>query len=372
MEPLDFIIIGGGINGLLIAYELNKAFPDKDLVLFEKEPFVGEHSSSRNSGVLHAGIYYPKESLKRKFCIEGNKLWRELENVFSLEINSCGKHIVACNPDQEEQIEFYFKKAKENGVKEISWVDSKELEKLQNYANISKAFFSKTTGLLNISSALKNIETFLYNKDVPLMLNNEVKSIEILKNPKKGERFKVVTEHEEVTTKFLINAAGPFAVNLRKQLGLLDLENYWVKGNYLKLSGDYYTDSLIYPVPLKNLKGLGVHTSFDFDGMVRFGPNTEEVNEISYGVSENVKKEMLPAIKSLFKGIDEEKLSLDYSGIRAKIKHNGLEYFDFWIKNNQLEGGGYIELCGMDSPGLTSAPAVARYVKKMVDLAIQK
>lgn len=368
MEPLDFIIIGGGINGLLIAYELSEAYPDKDLVLFEKEPFCGEHSSSRNSGVLHAGIYYPKESLKRKFCIEGNKLWRDLKETFTLEINSCGKYIVAMNEDQEKQIDFYFEKALDNGVEGISWATQKDLEKLQNTANISKAFFSKTSGVLNISSALKNIETYLYNKDVPLMLNNEVKSIEKLENHPKGANFKIITEHEEVETRFVINAAGPFAIDLRKSLGLKDLENYWVKGNYLKLSGDYYTESLIYPVPLKNLKGLGVHTSFDFDGIVRFGPNTEEVNEISYYVSEGVKEEMLPAINSLFKGIEPDKLSLDYAGIRAKIKHKGKEYTDFWIKNDQLEG--YIELCGMDSPGLTSAPAVAKYVKKMIDLSL--
>lgn len=360
MDEIDVAIVGGGINGLLIAYELANTNPDYSVALFEKEKFVGEHQSARNSGVLHAGIYYPLDSLKRKFCIEGNHLWRELAKKLEIEINPCGKYIICQHSHQEKELEALYQRAVENGVSGVSWVqDKKIIEKISQYAHVHKAFFSSTTAIINTSKAIKNIEKELYKKECPVLLNDEVKKISFL-GPQK---YRVETDREEIQCKVLILAAGPFNVGLRKQLGLKELEDDWTKGHYLKYQAPFFNESLIYPLPLKNLKGLGVHTSFDIDGMVRFGPNAVDTNSIDYSMDEGVLETMSKAISEVFKGVKHEKLSLDYAGVRSKIKYNGEPFNDFWIKSDEK---GLIELCGVDSPGLTSSPAIAKFVQKMV------
>lgn len=360
---IDFAIIGAGINGLLIAYELSEQFGDKDIVVFEKEKYCGEHQTSRNSGVLHAGIYYPTDSLKRRFCIEGNKLWRDLARKLQVDVNNCGKYIIASTKDELEDLDLYYMKALENGVSGIRWASEGELEKLRNVAYVENGFFSETTAVLDVSSAIKNLENELFKKNIPLLLENEVRVIEKIEGG-----FFLKTDREELHCKVLINAGGIHAVDNRKKLGLKELENYWVKGNYLKVNKKFYNEHLIYPVPLKDLKGLGVHTSFDLEGKVRFGPNTEDVDSINYGLADSLIEELIPSINRVFKGLSESDLSLDYSGIRAKVKCEGSPYHDFWIKGpKDHDIQNYIELCAMDSPGLTSAPAVSKYVLKLIE-----
>lgn len=370
MEKIDLAIIGGGINGLLIAHEYSKNFPDHLVAIFEKEKYSGEHQSSRNSGVLHAGIYYPKESLKRKLCIEGNKLWRTLAKELNVEINPCGKFVVATSDQECLELEKYYHKAKENEVEGIRWADNSELKKLSEFVHIKKAFFSATTAILDVSASLKSLERVLYNKDIPILFQDEVIDIK-----KEGEGFLLKTTHEKILAERLINAGGLFAVSNRKKLGLTDLEDEWVKGSYLKINRPYYTQSLIYPVPEKNLKGLGVHTSFDNQLQVRFGPNTEEVDNVDYSLSEQLFDEIVPSVLKVFKCLKKQDFGLDYSGIRSKVRYKNQVLKDFWIKGSSCEMGhrviNYVELCGIDSPGLTSAPAIARYVieiiKKMND-----
>ena len=137
-----------------------------------------------------------------------------------------------------------------------------------------------------------------------------------------------------------------------------------MKGYYLKYLGKIDCSSLIYPVPHKDLKGLGIHTSFDSDGSIRFGPNTFEVGQVSYDMeNEGIKEEMKKSILKKYKNIDEEKLCLDYAGIRSKIKRNGQYYSDFWIKGpKEIKIPGYFELCGIESPGFTGSPAIAKYL----------
>jgi len=372
MEKIDIGIVGGGINGLLIAYQASRSFPKAEIVLFEKENFFGEHASTRNSGVLHAGIYYPKNSLKRQFCIEGNRLWHQFAEELDVRINDCGKLLVASSENELLELNKYYYKAKENQVPGIHFAEDSMVEKILPYVNVEGALFSETTAVIDLSSTLKSLERVLFNKNIPLLLNDEVLKIEKLNNG----NIKVVTDREELACKVLINTAGMFAVDLRNQLGLTDLKSYLVKGNYLKFSGEFFNQFLIYPIPQKDLIGLGVHTSFDFDGLIRFGPNTIEVDKCNYDMDENVKNEMLPAILKIFKGIDPDKLSIDFCGIRSKIKKRGELYEDFWIKGSKCSDGhgisGYIELCGIDSPGFTSAPAISNYVVDLIKVELQK
>ncbi|MDH5581162.1 MAG: FAD-dependent oxidoreductase, partial [Bdellovibrionales bacterium] len=234
-----------------------------------------------------------------------------------------------------------------------------------SYVHVKKAFFSPTTAILDVSAALKGLERVLYNKDIPILFQDEVVEIN-----KEKDGFILKTTHEEIFTSKLVNAGGLLAVSNRKKLGLNDLEDEWVKGSYLKINRNYYTDHLIYPVPEKNLKGLGVHTSFDLQHQVRFGPNTENVEVIDYSLSEKIIEDIVPSVIKTFKGLERKDFALDYSGIRSKIKYKNQIFSDFWIKGPTCEMShgvlNYIELCGIDSPGLTSAPAIAKYVLEMI------
>jgi len=356
---VPFIIIGGGVVGLTIAYEIQKKYPDVEIALFEKGPFLGEHSTHRNSAVLHAGLYYETGSLKHRLCIEGNDLWHKNE---SSNVNNCGKYLVSTSSAESLELDALYKNSKNNGVKGISWCESEELIDLQKYISVEKAFFSKGTSILNIPKYLKELEVKLQSERFYLLKNQFVKNI-IHKN----NLYHIETELESLTCDYLINAAGLGAVEVRKKLGLTDLENLFVKGNYLKLKKKYYNKSLIYPTPLPGLKGLGVHTSFGEDGLIRFGPNTEHVEKLDYSMKANLIDEMYPEISKIFKNIAKEDLEIDYCGIRPKIKYKGIVYSDFWIKEGSEYGlNNYIELCGIESPGLTSAPAIAKLVSELV------
>ncbi|WP_127717772.1 NAD(P)/FAD-dependent oxidoreductase [Halobacteriovorax sp. HLS] len=356
---ISIAIIGGGIVGLLIAKELVLQHPDKDIVLFEKEPFLGEHSTHRNSCVLHAGLYYPKNSLKRELCISGKNIWHSEYSEF---VNKCGKYLIATDSDENESLVELFNNAVENGVGELSWCDQDKINELAKFLNVHNAFFSAGTSILNIGDALKKIEIQLQKDNFYLMKNQEVKELKF-----ENGVFSLTTQKEKLTADIVINAAGLGAVAIREFLGLTDFCNEYVKGNYVKLKKKFYNESLLYPVPPKGLKGLGVHTSFGEDGIIRFGPNTEDVNSVNYQIKESVVESMAGDILKVFKGISQKDLEVDYCGIRPKIRKNNQLYSDFYISNGEAYGlHRYIECLGVESPGLTSSPAIARKVSEIV------
>lgn len=357
---IPFVIIGGGVVGLSIAYEIRKKYPKAEIALFEKEPFLGEHSTHRNSAVLHAGIYYETGSLKHRLCLEGNEYWHKYEKQY---LNNCGKYIVSTSDAETLELEILYKNGLRNGVEGLSWCEKLKLEEIKEFISVEKAFFSTSTSILDVPLFLKKLEVRLQSENFHLLKNQVVKNISYRNNS-----YFVETDLEILTCDFLINAAGLGAIDIRKKLGLTDLENQYVKGCYLKLNKKYYNKSLIYPVPLPGLKGLGVHTSFGADGLIRFGPNTEIVGELDYSMPDNLIESMYSEICKVFKNISIEDLEIDYCGIRPKIKLNGNIYSDFWIKEGSSYGfRNYIELCGIESPGLTSAPAIAKYVTELIE-----
>jgi (S)-2-hydroxyglutarate dehydrogenase len=137
---IDVAIAGSGIIGLMNAYYLKKKYPEDNIVVFDQTPYPGEHSSGRNSGVLHAGLYYEENSLKHQFCIRGNKLWKELSKELNTPINNCGKYVIAKNDEEVQELEKLFKQAQANGV-EVSWAKESEVKKLDDFCYVKKAFF---------------------------------------------------------------------------------------------------------------------------------------------------------------------------------------------------------------------------------------
>jgi L-2-hydroxyglutarate oxidase LhgO len=203
---------------------------------------------------------------------------------------------------------------------------------------------------------LYNLVKELESMDVPIFFQSKVEGLRTIKS---GFRF--VVGHDMVQSHYFVNAGGLYSIDLRKQLDLMDLENYWVKGNYVYTNKKINYPALIYPVPLKKLKGLGTHITLDFDGKIKFGPDTEDTSQIDYSQNTSVLDTMHTKINHYFKNIDRTDLHLDYSGIRSKILHNNNLYSDFWVKQSL---SGYFEFCGIDSPGLTSAPAIGEWLSE--------
>ncbi len=352
---VDIAIIGAGVVGLSIALELKESYPEKDIVVFEQMPYVGEHASGRNSGVLHAGLYYQENSLKKKFCLAGRKLWPTFAKKLGVKILSCGKYIVA-KQSEVEQFQALYQRAKENGA-DVTLVNKEKVQELNSFVDASLAFFSSNTAVVDAAEVLKALEIKFTSLGGMLLFNHSVNSVTRVKN-----YFDIKVNDYAVRTKLLINSAGIGAIKLRQTLVGDDLTLKLVKGCYVKSSLRFYNEALLYPLPEKNLKGLGVHTCIDLDGSVKFGPNAFDVSSLDYSISREQEKNLIDEVIAKFH-IDETSLHADFAGIRTKIYHNSTLYDDFWIRSPLPN---YIELCGIESPGLTSAPAIAKEIASWV------
>jgi L-2-hydroxyglutarate oxidase LhgO len=355
---IENVIVGGGILGLMTAYELLKKTAAENIIILEKEAFVGEHSSSRNSGVLHAGIYYETGSLKQQMCLEGREIWNQMAHDLSLNVNKCGKYLIALDDNEVAELEVLVLRARSNGVI-LQEVSERDYEQLKGVISYQKIIYSPNTAVIDLAQTIKKLESYLEKKGVLILKKNEVQSIRIQVN----KQFLVVTNQNLLLTDRLINVAGLGAITIRKMLELKNISAVFVKGNYLKLNRKFYNKKLLYPVPEKNLKGLGIHTTFDIEGNVRFGPNTEDLIVPDYQMKEDVIDLMYPSIKKIFPTVLHADLSLDYCGIRSKILKDNQPYNDFYIGNEKTHGiKNYYECLGIESPGFTSAPALAKYL----------
>ncbi len=369
---VDVVIVGGGIIGLFCAYEILLTKPHSSVVVLEKESFLGEHTSGRNSEVLHSGLYYETNSLKHLHCLEGNNLWRELVKKFQLPFLDSGKVIVA-NATQKEELEGLHQKALANGVKGITRISLSH----PMWQPISKCvigvdgLFLPTSGVLNASASIQFLRQKIEAMGGMIMLSHLAQSIE--RHPQ-GFSTKTLSTIDQkvtfITSEVFINCAGLMAPSLRETLIPLKspcVTSYFVKGRYLTLKNQKSPSwsevkTLIYPIPPKDGLGLGVHLTLDTGGQMKFGPDTLETSEIKYFLEESLVDEMFPKILTTFRNIERNDLQLGYSGIRPKIKVDGVLHKDFWLKNFD----GYVELLGIESPGLTAAPSLARRITELL------
>jgi L-2-hydroxyglutarate oxidase LhgO len=365
-NKIDVAIVGGGIVGLWSAYTILKKSPELIVVVFEAEGFLGEHCTGRNSEVLHSGLYYPTNSLKHYSCLEGNLIWREYIREKTLTFLDCGK-IIAANSNQLEKLESLYKLGEDNQVLGLRRLEKYELSSLQNKLHMADGFFISSSGVLNVSESIVSLRNEIEALGGIILTKNKVELINF-----SNEKFSLEVNEDSsysIEAKILVNAAGLHAINFRKQLGLHDFENYYVKGSYLKLTKKLDFSQLIYPIPPLDGLGLGVHLTMDTAGGQKFGPDTEIVGGIDYSLNETVFEKMMPAISKVFKNICESDLQLGYAGIRPKIKKNGKLAIDFMF-NTQKEHGikGYFEFLGIESPGVTAAPSLAKKLSSAINL----
>ncbi|MFH0774049.1 MAG: NAD(P)/FAD-dependent oxidoreductase [bacterium] len=369
METVDIAIIGAGVVGLAIAAEISDG---RDVVLIERHNSFGQETSSRNSEVIHAGIYYEKDSLKAQLCIEGNRLLYQICETHQIPYQRIGKLIVALEEGEINLLELLFAKGRDNGVHDLKLLSEIELKKMEPNIQAKAAIWSPSTGIIDTHSLMKHFESQAKEKGVLLAYGCEVTSIE--KKTSGYEVGVVDTDGEKLSFKsqIVVNSAGLSADKIAGLAGInVDTAGYrlhYAKGEYFKVCSEKsrFIHHLVYPTPTPI--SLGIHTLLDLSGRMKLGPNAFYVDEIDYGVEEAHRKDFFASAKSILPFLEEDDLSPDMAGIRPKLQAKEEPVRDFVIKEESGSGlPGFINLIGIESPGLTASPAIAKYVKVVVD-----
>lgn len=368
MDEVKITIIGAGVVGLAIAAELSQKYDD--IVVLEKHEKFGQETSSRNSEVIHSGIYYPPNSLKAKLCVDGAELLYEYCEKHSIPHSRLGKLIVASNESEATDLQELYDTGIQNGVKGLTLIEKDEINRMEPHVNAIAALYSPNTGIIDSHSLMSHLYRFANASGVLFSFNTEVNFIERRKN---GYVIGIKNDSYNFVSSVVINSAGLSADHIAAIAGI-DIDKAYYKLSYCK--GSYFSYSrkspvkmLVYPVPGKDLSGLGIHAALDLSGRLRFGPDAEYVDAIDYKVNAGKRDIFYESAKKNIKELDKEALNPDMAGIRPKIKGEGIK--DFVIKH-EIDRGmeGFIDLIGIESPGLTASLSMAKYVKNIVDKEI--
>ena len=360
----DVIIAGAGVVGSCLAYDC--ASKGLSTLIVEKERSFGQGVSSRSSEVIHAGIYYEKNSLKSKLCVEGKSLLYDFCDLHNVPYKRLGKYIIAKNDAHDVRLREIYENGKNCGVTDLIYLNSEQLENTK-LKNCFSAIFSPSTGIIDSYEFMSRLITLSEELGALVVFNTAVQSV----SAKDGFTDVIFSDGYALTCKYFINAAGLGAVNLAKNIEGIDLsrvpENKYVKGNYFKTFKKIEFDNLIYPIP--EVGGLGIHLTYDLSGNARFGPDVEFVNSEDYLVSEDRKSVFVDAISQYIEGITAEDLHVDYAGIRPQIVLKGKVFSDFYIRNDLVSGTNkIINIMGIESPGITSSLAISKYVSELLKL----
>jgi len=367
----EIVIIGAGVVGLSIAYELSKYY--KEIFLIEKNKKFGEETSSRSSEVIHSGIYYPAGTLKAKLCVEGNAMIYDFCDKHEVNYNKCGKLIVANSENQFKQLDKIENQGFKNGLKKIIKLNKREILEKEPNIDALKALYLEETGIIDSCDFMGKLENLSINNGVKIIYDSELIDL----NKKEFGYDLLLKENRtndfSFTSKIVINSAGLYSDKISHMLGIKNpnYKLYYCKGEYFSVGNrkNKMVNRLIYPVPDPNLVGLGVHVTLDIDHGLRLGPNTIylEDNVIDYSVDKNHLDSFYKSAKVFLPFIQKSDLYPAYSGIRPKLQAKGDPSKDFVIKEeNNLGFKNYFNLIGIESPGLTSSLAIAKYVKNLI------
>lgn len=366
MERFDYCIIGAGVIGLATAYKLSLQYPKASILLIESHHQFGQETSSRNSEVIHAGIYYSPNSLKAELCRLGKEQLYDFCKNYSVPYQAIGKLIIASQQDELAQLENLHTNAGENGV-ELTLLNGAQCKSLEPKINAHSALYSATTGIIDSHTFMQTLLTLAEQEGLVYSPNTQFIRAEkqnrgfLLELNTADGPFKCETNH-------LINCAGLFATQLAAQIDALDKnmipQYHYCRGHYYSYTGKAPFSHLIYPLPNKNTSGLGIHATLDLSGQVRFGPDTQYIDQIDYSFPENetppLKEKFATSIRRYFPGLDSERLQASYSGIRPKLSGANEPAQDFMIQDQQdHQVEGLVNLFGIESPGLTSSLAIA-------------
>jgi L-2-hydroxyglutarate oxidase LhgO len=366
VESVETIVVGAGVVGLAIAWRL--AHQGQEVLVLESERRIGTQTSSRNSEVIHAGLYYPPGSLKARLCVEGRGLLYEFCASFHVPHRRIGKFIVATNEAEQSKLAEIARIAERNGVTDLAPMSGREVEAEEPEVSCLAALYSPSTGIVDSGALMLSLQGALESWLGAISLNTQFVSARVAA----GKRIAVSAASEdgivELNCRNLVNAAGHGAHAVAAAFAdypVLDLPpRFFAKGNYYSVSGRSPFLRLIYPVPVPG--ALGTHVTLDLQGNVRLGPDIEWVDQLEYSVQQDIGL-VFAASRKFWPDVGKRSLAPSYCGVRPKIHGPGESFADFRIDGPRHHGvPGLINLFGIESPGLTSSLAIARYVGAML------
>ncbi len=364
MDHVDCVVVGAGVVGLAVARTL--ALAGREVLVLEACPSIGTQTSSRNSEVIHAGIYYPTGSLKAQLCVRGNAMLYHYLDLRGVAHRRCGKFIVATTEDQRAQLEAIQARALANGVTDLVLLDRCQAQAAEPALQCVGALHSPSTGIVDSHGLMLSLLADLENAGGILAVNSPLALAKI--DGSAIELIAIDGTHLRATS--VVNAAGLQAPALAARFSGLDPRHvptaYFAKGNYFALAGRSPFSHLIYPVP--ETAGLGVHLTLDLGGQARFGPDVQWVDSPDDTQVQPERGDAFYAeVRKYWPALPDGALQPAYAGIRPKISGPGEVERDFCIQGPQDHGvAGLVNLFGIESPGLTSCLAIAEVVSEMI------
>jgi L-2-hydroxyglutarate oxidase LhgO len=361
MDRIDCIVVGAGVVGLAIARKLAQA--GREVIVLESAEDIGTGTSSRNSEVIHAGIYYAANSLMARMCVEGKKALYDYCADHGVPHKRCGKLIVATTEAESEKLASIKARAAANGVFDLQPLSGAEARALEPALNCVGALLSPSTGIIDSHAYMLALRGDAESAGAALAFHAPLLRAKVMAD---GIVVEVGGEAPmTLACGLLVNAAGLYAPALARVIDGMPVDripaSYLAKGNYFSCSARAPFSHLIYPVPEPG--GLGVHLTLDMAGQARFGPDVEWIDAIDYAVDPSRAERFYPAIRRYWPTLPDDALLPSYSGIRPKIVPPAVAVQDFMIQGPQDHGvAGLINLFGIESPGLTSSLAIADYV----------
>jgi L-2-hydroxyglutarate oxidase LhgO len=358
MERLDCVVIGGGVIGLAIAQKLATA--GREVVLLEAEQALGSHASSRNSEVIHAGIYYPTGSRKARLCVRGKAALYAYCAAHEVPHRRIGKIIVAVREEEIPALERYKAQAEANGVTDLAWLDGSEVRALEPSVRATRGLLSPSTGIVDSHALMGALKRDALAHGADIVLASPVLGGELHDD---GIDLAIGgADAMTVRCRTVVNSAGLFAQNVARMLRGLDPSSipgqYFARGHYFALAGRSPFARLVYPVAVAG--GLGIHVTLDMAGQARFGPDVAWVPGVDYSFDESRTDSFYAAIRTYFPALADGVLVPGYVGVRPKLGPAGAAARDFVIQGPNDHGApGLVNLYGIESPGLTACLAIA-------------
>ena len=371
MDKFSVCIAGAGVIGLAIAENLSRhpRFTPDSIVVLDQEAQFGQHISSRNSEVIHAGIYYPADSLKAALCVRGKALLYEHCQSYKVDFNKIGKCIISKENDCEKLAAIQ-ERALANGVDDLELWSSATLASEEPAVAASSALYSPSTGILDSHGYMQSLLQLAQSRGVLYAPFTQVSSVQT-----QNTGFTVETAIEnkngahryEFHCEIFINCAGLQAPQLASNIEGLRAASipdlHLCKGDYFNFTGRNPFTHLIYPLPEDALRGLGIHSTMDLSGQLRFGPDAEYIEQVAYSINPGKAELFVESIAQYFPGIQTQDLVPAYSGIRPKLSGPDEPAADFLIQEQREHGiEGLLQLFGIESPGLTASLAIAEHV----------
>ena len=366
-------IIGAGAVGLAVAGELSQR--QGGILILDRNPSFGQETSSRNSEVIHAGIYYARDSRKAALCVAGRQLLYAHCQAHRIPHRRCGKLIVATEPAEEGVLASIQQRALENGVDDLEMVGAGRIKAMEPNVKASAALFSPSTGIIDSHRLMRSYLARANKQGARFVPHTTVQRID----KQDDGRYRVHVIYPDGATdtfasRRIVNSAGLASDRLAASLGI-DIDacgyrlHYW-KGEYFSLGvPPGYIQRLVYPVPQANHVGLGIHATIDLGGRVKLGPNATYLpgREIDYTVEPAARRSFFEAAVRYLPGITEDQLNPEMAGIRPKLQLPGDPARDFVIAEESSKGfPGVVNLIGIESPGLTASLAIARTVAELL------